>query len=78
MGHYTEDTYRRIGELFGLKLIAIHQEARAAVEISVTPATEKTLGYKIFRKLLAVSSRLLFRVAKEPGHSMVAIFERHA
>jgi SAM-dependent methyltransferase len=78
VGHYTEDTYQKIGEIFGLKLLAIQQETRGAVEISLTLETQKKLVYRIFRKLFAVSSRLLFRVTKEPGHSIVAIYEYHA
>jgi len=78
VGHYTEETYRNIGEMFGLKLQAIHQQPREAAEIVVTPPVQKKLAFRLFRKLFGFASRLLFRVISEPGHTIVAIFERHA
>jgi len=78
MGHYSEETYQKIGEMFGLKLLAVYQEPRGEIEIPATSSTRKKLAFRVFRKLFALASRLVFRLSKEPGHTIVAIFERHA
>lgn len=78
VGHYTEDVYKRIGELFGLKLVSIHQQIRGPEVIPVTQATQSKLIHKVFRKLAIVTSMLLFRFTREPGHTIVAVFEKHA
>jgi len=78
MGHYTPDTYQKIGEIFGLELLSVHQEIRGAVGIPVTLETQKKLVYRISRRVLSVLSRLLFRVTKEHGHTIVVIYEKNA
>mgnify|MGYP003706585039 CR=1 FL=1 len=78
MGKYTEDIYRKIGEEFGLEILALKQQTRGAVTIPVTHANQKKLLYRVFKKLLAVTSRILFRVTNEPGHTIVCVFKRNA
>lgn len=76
MGHYTKDTFKNISDVFGLKLLSVYCEPRSFdFQIPVMPETEKKLIFKIYRKLIAVLSRVFFRLTKESGHTVVAIYE---
>lgn len=73
MGHFDEQIFRRIANLFNLDVATLLSEPRKHTSEMVAGTTRESLVYRLLRMLAAQTYRLAYRWSKEPGANLVVV-----
>lgn len=76
IGHFDENTYKRIANFFNLKVVTIESEIRKHVSEAVTDSTQNSLAFKISRAVAAIAYNTSYAWTKEPGPNLLAIYQK--
>jgi SAM-dependent methyltransferase len=76
VGHFSEAVYRRIADLVGVEVIAIHQQVRGFEPETVTEGTRRSLPYRVARRLSHHLINAAYAWSQEPGPGILAVFRK--
>jgi hypothetical protein len=73
VNHFTEATFARIAEKFGVSVEMVRKERRLFQLEPVTDSTRRTLSYRVTRKLATRIFQAIYDRQKEPGRTMLVV-----
>ncbi len=79
IGHFSADTYRKLGQYFGIEIVELEIEPKvAAWSESVTDATGSHLLYRIAHRLSRKLINWSYTALREPGNNIFVAFRKPA
>jgi len=76
MGGYNEEVLKKIGDLMDLKVVDIYFSPPESPGIQVTDAVANALPWRIFSWISARIGKLLLKLLREPGHTILIVFRK--
>ena len=76
VGCYNDSVFKKIGEIYNLKVINIKHAPPTFPGILASESSRNSISWRVFLKFINPIGEMLLRVLKEPGHTMLVTLQK--
>lgn len=76
VGQYNKQVYENISEILKINVLGIHAQNTDINFPRFESKTEKSIAFKVYRKLSVLMGNVLLHYYNEPGHTIMCVYEK--